>query len=114
MSNRLEAAVAGAVEAVLKALGPGKREMNYEVALAHELTSRGVSVDRQASTAGEDLRADLIVGGEIAIFIYSIEPVTYDHAQRIKRYLGASGLRDARLLDFNQDTVEGCITVFRR
>ena len=114
MSGKLETRLAEVVRAVHNALGAGRREMNYEVALAHELTRRGCSVERQAAAADLPLKADLLVDGTLAVFIYAVEPVTPDHEQRIRTYLGAAALKTACLLDFSQSDASDCLSWIRK
>lgn len=114
MANQLEEVFAEAVAGIHDALGTGRREMNYEVALAHELTRRGYSVERQATAADLPLKADLLVDGTLAVFIYAIEPVTPDHEQRIRTYLGAAALKTACLLDFGQSDAADCLAWIRK
>ena len=72
-----------------KALGPGLLETVYEIVLAHELSRRGLHVDRQVPVSieydgirfDEGFRADMIVENKVILELKSVEKVT---AQRIR------------------------------
>src|SRR5690349_12851354 len=86
------------IEAAIEAhqeLGPGLLETVYEVALAHELESRGLKVERQipipvcykALEFDEGFRADLIVEEKVIVELKSVEQISKAHRKQIQTYL---------------------------
>ena len=73
--NELSRVVVDGALTVHRALGPGLLESVYELALAHALAQRGLSVERQVPipiayqgvVLGEGFRADLIVEGNVLL-----------------------------------------------
>jgi GxxExxY protein len=105
---RAEAAARLSVDAALqvhKLLGPGLLESAYEHCLAHEISRRGVPVQRQLALPiiyeGEKLdagyRLDLVVDGAVIIEIKSIDTLAPIHDAHLK----LSGLRVGLLMNFN-------------
>jgi GxxExxY protein len=76
-------------------LGPGLLETVYEIVLCHELTQRGLKVERQVPIPiqyqglrfEEGFRADLIVGGKVIIELKSVEQVAAAHRKQVQTYL---------------------------
>jgi GxxExxY protein len=100
--------IAGAIE-VHKTLGPGLLESAYEEALCHELTLRGLSVERQKPVPvyykGIQLeciyRLDMVVNQAVVVELKacaSIEPV---HKAQLLTYLRVAKLPLGLLLNFN-------------
>jgi len=100
--------IAAAIK-VHRALGPGLLESSYEVCLEHELSARGVRVDRQVPVPivydGLSLdcgyRLDLVVDGDIVVEVKSVEELLPLHTAQILTYLRLTGARQALLLNFN-------------
>jgi GxxExxY protein len=94
---------------VHKALGPGLLESAYEHCLAHEISRRGLSVQRQVALPivyeGEKLdagyRLDLIVDGSVIVEIKSVDALAPIHEAQVLTYLKLSGLRIGLLMNFN-------------
>jgi GxxExxY protein len=94
---------------VHRALGPGLLESSYEVCLEHELSSRGLPVDRQvplpivyegiALNCG--YRLDLVVNNDIVIEVKSVEKLLPLHTAQVLTYLRLSGARQLLLFNFN-------------
>jgi len=107
--NALTELVIGAAIEVHRALGPGLLESTYANALAHELTLRGVSVERekqvQAFYKGKDLgvsyRLDLFVEGVLVVELKAIEKVTPVHHAQVRSYLYWVQKPLGLLLNFN-------------
>lgn len=107
--DRLARNVVDAGLMVHRALGPGLLESAYEICLAKELLSRGLSVRRQVTLPivyrGERLesgyRLDLVVGDAIVIEIKAVEALTRLHEAQILTYMKLSGYRMGFLLNFN-------------
>lgn len=93
---------------VHRALGPGLLESVYEVVLAHELTARGLPVNRQvpititykAMTFEEAFRADLLVGDKVIVELKSVEQINNAHRKQIQTYLRLSGLKLGYIFNF--------------
>src|SRR5688500_15530727 len=84
-----------------KQLGHGLLESVYETVLEHELTSRGLTVRRQAPIPvvygdlhlGDGFRADLVVGGKVIVEIKSVETVPSVAFKILLTYLRLADLR---------------------
>jgi len=109
---RAEAAARLSIDAALqvhKSLGPGLLESAYEHCLAHEISRRGLPVQRQLALPitheGEKLdagyRLDLVVDGAVIIEIKSIDALAPIHDAQVLTYLKLSGLRVGLLMNFN-------------
>ncbi|MDX6765630.1 MAG: GxxExxY protein [Candidatus Methylacidiphilales bacterium] len=89
-------------------LGPGLLETVYEAVLAHELTRRGLDVQRQVpipisyqdQSFDEGFRADLIVNQKVILELKSVEKLSAAHRKQIQTYLKLSGLKLGYLLNF--------------
>ena len=81
-------------------LGPGVFESVYEVALAHELHKKGLTVERQKAMSilydgirfDEAFRADLVVNGKVVVGPKSVEALSAVHAKQLLTQLRLSGL----------------------
>jgi GxxExxY protein len=109
---RAETAARQSIDAALqvhKALGPGLLESAYEHCLAHEISRRGLSVQRQVALPivyeGEKLdagyRLDLIVDGSMIVEVKSVDALAPIHEAQVLTYLKLSGLRIGLLMNFN-------------
>lgn len=95
-------------------LGPGLLESVYETCLAHELTKRGLRVERQVPIPiiYDDLRIeagfkiDLLIEGCI---ILEIKAATEDHPvfkAQLLTYMKLSGIRLGFLINFNKKLIK--------
>ena len=81
--------------AVHSALGPGLLESVYEVCLAHELKSRGISVEVQRPIPvlyrgvhlEVGLRLDLLIGGEVIVELKAVEAMHLLFEAQLLTYL---------------------------
>lgn len=100
------------VEAALKIhrrLGPGLLESVYETILAHELTQRGLSVERQKAVPiiyeglefPDPFRIDLLVEGKVLIELKSVEQLQPVHYRQSLTYLRLARLSVGFLINFN-------------
>ena len=95
--------------AVHRALGPGLLESIYEQCLAHELSGRGLIVDRQRTfpirykdlCIEGALRVDLIVEDVVVLEIKATERILPVHEAQVLTYLKLSGRRLGLLIIFN-------------
>ena len=110
--GRAETAARQCIDAAVqvhKTLGPGLLESAYEHCLAHELTLRGVAVQRQLGLPvvyqGEKLdagyRLDLVVDSSVIVEVKSVEALAPIHHAQVLTYLKLSGLRVGLLINFN-------------
>ena len=101
--------VIGAAIAVHRALGPGLLESVYQCCLVHELSTRGIQVQRDVRVpicyAGVELEAhfrlDLLVAGDLIVELKSVERVLPVHTAQLLTYLKLTGHRRGLLLNFN-------------
>jgi GxxExxY protein len=109
---RAENAARQSIDAALqvhKALGPGLLESAYEHCLAHEISRRGLSVQRQVALPivyeGEKLdagyRLDLVVDSSAIVEVKSVDALAPIHEAQVLTYLKLSGLRIGLLMNFN-------------
>ena len=107
--NKLSSIIIGAAIEVHKALGPGLLESAYEGCICHELSSEGLSLERQKPLAvrykGINLdcgyRLDAVVENAIILELKSCEKIEPIHKAQLLTYLRLSGLKLGLLLNFN-------------
>lgn len=106
--NEIGTIVVDAAIAVHRGLGPGLLETVYEVALAHELTKRGLRVERQMPIPikydgmgfEEGFRADIVVENKVVLELKSATQLTAAHRKQIHTYLKLTKFRLGFLLNF--------------
>ena len=84
-------------------------ESAYEHCLAHEISRRGLAIQRQVALPivyeGEKLdagyRLDLVVDGAVIVEIKSVDALAPIHDAQVLTYLKLSGLRVGLLMNFN-------------
>jgi GxxExxY protein len=107
--NAITEEVIGAAIDVHRALGPGLLESAYEACLVHELTLRGLELERQrvfpivyrGLHLERCFRVDLIVEKRVVVEIKSVERFDSVHDAQILTYLRASGCEVGLLINFN-------------
>ena len=107
--NELSSKIIGAAIEVHKALGPGLLELAYEECVCHELSLRGLSLERQKPLTvrykGIELdcgyRLDVVVENVIILELKSCEKIEEIHKAQLLTYLKLSGLKVGLLLNFN-------------
>ncbi|KOP39589.1 GxxExxY protein [Flavobacterium sp. WLB] len=107
--NEISAVVVDACYKIHVKLGPGLLESVYEAILYHELTKRGLSVERQKTlpviwdqiNLDIGFRADLIVENKVILEIKSIEQLTDIHAKQVLTYLKITKMKLGLLINFN-------------
>ena len=95
-------------------LGPGLLESVYEAILYHELTKRGLNVDRQKSLPviwdevflDIGFRADLIIEDKVIIEIKSVEQIANVHPKQLLTYLKVTGMKLGLLINFNESLIK--------
>ena len=91
-------------------LGPGVFESVYEVLVAHELTKKGLSVERQKAMPivydgirfDEAFRSDLVVEGKAIAELKSVQALSPVHAKQILTQLRLTGLKLGLLINFGE------------
>ena len=99
-------------------LGPGLLESVYEVILAHELSERGLKVERQVPIPieyngikfNEGFRADMIVGGKVIIELKSLENIQRVHKKQLLTYLRLTDMKLGLLINFGTDLIKNGIS----
>jgi GxxExxY protein len=107
--NKLSSRIIGAAIEVHKALGPGLLESAYEECICHELSTGGLSLERQKHLAvrykGINLdcgyRLDVVVEDAIILELKSCEKIDPIHKAQLLTYLKLSGFKLGLLLNFN-------------
>ncbi len=98
-------------------LGPGLLESVYEAILHHELTKKGLKVDRQKPipVIWDDVfldigfRSDLIVEDKIIIEIKSVEQISNVHPKQLLTYLRITDIKLGLLINFNEALIKNGI-----
>ena len=116
--NEIGKIVVDAAIRVHKTLGPGLLETVYEIVFAHELSKRGLHVDRQVPIPieyegirfDEGFRADMIVADRVILELKSVENVTAAHKKQIQTYLRLTGHKLGYLLNFGEALMKHGIT----
>jgi GxxExxY protein len=101
--------IIGSAIEVHRILGPGLLESVYEAALAHEITQRGLRIERQVPVPvvykglrlKTDIRLDLRVADQVVVEIKSVERLNPIHRAQLLTYLKLTGLRIGLLFNFN-------------
>lgn len=107
--NAITAQIIGAAIEVHRELGPGLLESAYETCLFHELTQRGLKVERQkglpVTYKGLNLesgyRIDLLVEDQVIVEIKALDKLAAIHEAQLLCYLKLSGCRVGLLINFN-------------
>ena len=116
--NEASGAIVDAAVKVHRILGPGLLESVYEAVLAHELTRRGLRVERQVAIdiVYEELRlpaafrADLLVERLVLIELKSVEHAAPVHKKQALTYMKLAGIRVGLLLNFGATLMKEGIT----
>src|SRR5204863_2916997 len=95
-------------------LGPGLLESVYQTILAHELTKRGLNVQKEVAipVIWDNLqfdigfRADLIVNDLILVELKSIEQLAAVHKKQVLTYLRITGKKLGLLINFGEETLK--------
>ena len=108
-TEKYAAVVVDSALRVHSALGPGLLESVYEACLAHELSKRGIPIQRQVIlpvvydgiTIESGLRIDLIAGDAVVVEVKTVERLLPVFEAQILTYLKMSGMRLGLLINFN-------------
>ena len=115
--NELAEVVVDAALKIHKALGPGLLESVYQTVLAHELRSRGLSVETEVSIPVRyeaieietAFRADLIIDGYLLIELKSVAQINPVHKKQLLTYLRLSKIKLGLLINFNEELIKNGI-----
>ena len=107
--ERLASIVVDAAFKVHSELGPGLLENVYEVCLAHELTKRGLRVQRQVPvpvvydgiTFEVGFRIDLLIEDQLLVELKAVEALLPVHKAQVITYLKLTNRHLAFLINFN-------------
>jgi len=107
--NEISGIVVDSALKVHTALGPGLLENAYEACLTHELTKRGLNVERQkllplrydGVIVEAGYRLDLLIENLVIVELKAVEDIIPLHEAQILSYLKLSDKRLGLLLNFN-------------
>ena len=107
--NDVTEAIIGAAICVHKELGPGLLESAYEACLAHELTERKLTFERQKALPviyrGVELdcgyRIDFLVDERVVVELKAVDNLEPIHKAQLLSYLKLSGCKVGLLINFN-------------
>jgi len=107
--RELTGTIIAAAGEVHRYLGPGLLESIYEHAMAHELASRSLKVERQrivpVSYKGQplelDLRLDLLVNDHVIVELKAVSKIADIHLAQALTYLKLTGKPVCLIINFN-------------
>jgi len=116
--NEIAKIIVDAAYKVHNELGPGLLESVYEIVLAHELSKRGLKVERQVPIPieyeglrfQEGFRADMIVDKKIIIELKSVETIQRVHRKQLLTYLRLADKKLGLLINFGTDLFKNGIS----
>lgn len=116
--NEIGTTIVESAITVHRELGPGLLESVYEIVLAHELSARGLQVQRQVLIPiryrdvqfDEGFRADLLVEDKVVVELKSVEKTSPAHRKQIQTYVRLSNCRLGYLLNFGEALMKDGIT----
>jgi GxxExxY protein len=116
--NEIAKEIVDAAFKIHTTLGPGLLESVYEVVLAHELSNRGLHVERQKSLPvvyesirlEEGFRADLLVSNKVIVELKSVEEISPVHKKQLLTYLRLADKRLGLLINFGEARIRDGIT----
>jgi GxxExxY protein len=116
--NEITKEIVDAAFKIHTTLGPGLLESVYEVVLAHELSNRGLHVERQKSLPvvyesirlEEGFRADLLVSNKVIVELKSVEEISPVHKKQLLTYLRLADKRLGLLINFGEARIRDGIT----
>jgi len=108
--NEIGTIIVDAAVEVHRVIGPGLLESVYEAALAYELLTRGVRVERQVPIPikfkgvrfDEGFKADLFVEDRVIVELKSAERIAASHRKQIQTYIRLAERKLGYLLNFGE------------
>lgn len=112
--NEIAKIVVDAAYNIHKKLGPGLLESVYEIILVHELTKRGLNIERQKAVPilyegiqfDEGFRADVIVEDKVILELKSVEEVSKAHKKQLLTYLRLTDKKLGLLINFGSALIK--------
>jgi len=106
--NELSKIVVETAIDIHRRLGPGLLEFVYSIVLSHELTKKGLSLEREVDVPIEwdgirfeaGFRADIVVEGILLLELKSVEAIAPVHKMQVLTYLRVMNLKLGILLNF--------------
>ena len=116
--NEIGKQVVDAAVQIHRELGPGLLESVYEVVLAHELSNRGLQVERQVPIEidyhgmkfAEGFRADIVIESRVILELKSVDKVNNAHKKQLLTYLRLTDMKLGFLLNFSEELMKSGIT----
>jgi GxxExxY protein len=113
-TDRVAKGVVDAAYKVHSTLGPGLLESVYEACMVHDLSRRGLRVERQISMPirfegirlDAGLRLDMVVNSCVVVENKASEKLLPLHEAQLLTYLKLSGLRLGLLINFNVPVIK--------
>jgi GxxExxY protein len=116
-NERIEAIATTVVDAAFRVhtkLGPGLLESVYQVCLAHELSKRGLRVEREVIVPvvydeieiQKAFEIDLLIEGCIIVELKAIENLLPKHNAQLLTHLKLAGCRLGFLINFNEALIK--------
>jgi GxxExxY protein len=116
-NERIEAIGKTIVDAAFRVhtkLGPGLLESVYQVCLAHELSKRGLRIEREVVVPimyddieiPKAFEIDILVEGCIILELKSVEVLLSKHNAQLLTYLKLAGCRLGFLINFNEALIK--------
>jgi iron complex transport system substrate-binding protein len=107
--NEITGEIVDAAYHIHTRLGPGLLESVYEAILAHKLTEKGLTVERQKPIRlefdgllfKEAFRVDLLVEGRVLLELKSVDAITPVMPRQVLTYLRILDLPVGLLINFN-------------
>ncbi|WP_396175671.1 GxxExxY protein [Flavobacterium sp.] len=108
--NELSKIIVDVSYKIHKRLGPGLLESVYEAILFHELSKKGLKIERQKPIPviwdgiylDIGFRSDLIVENKVIIEIKSVEQISNVHLKQLLTYIKITDLKLGLLINFNE------------
>ena len=115
--NLITGHIVNAAYLIHRKLGSGLFESVYEAILYHELSKRGLRVDRQKPipirygeiSFDEGFRASLVVDNKVIVELKSVERVLPVHKKQLLTYLRLAEMRVGLLINFGENLIKNGI-----
>ena len=115
--NELSKIIVDVSYKIHKRLGPGLLESVYETILFHELSKKGLKIERQKPIPiiwdgiylDIGFRSDLIVENKVIIEIKSVEHISNVHLKQLLTYIRITDLKLGLLINFNEALIKNGI-----
>ncbi len=113
--NRIAKQIVDAAFYIYSKSGPGLLEMAYEIILMHELSKRGLPVERQVDVPirwdgvrlDRGFIADLVVEGLVIVELKSVPEITKMHGKQLLTQLKLPGPRLGLIINFGGESFKG-------